>query len=992
MSKEIPVIPDDRIVDHENPWPGLSSFTESICKYFHGREAETRELFQLVKRGNLIVLFGKSGLGKTSILNAGLFPLLRTEQFLPISIRINFDEDSPPFSEQVKSLIIHECMSNAVEASSSVQGETLWEYFHRVDVDFWNNHNRYTTPVLIFDQFEEIFTRGRESAVNKLRSNEFLEQLSDLIDNRYPDTVNTWLEANASLDSPIRYDFDKQNFKIILAVREDYLADLSDLNKQFHTIMDNRLRLQQMSGEKARNVMKKAGGHLLEEGLADRIIAFISRAVHDSEISTTQTMTIDSYQLEPALLSLVCRELNNKRLSLEMPRITADLLTDSCSQILEDFYERSLADLGAQVQTFIEERLLTNSGYRSTAALEDAIQVNGINQKTVDMLVDRRLLRYEYRFGARYIELIHDSLTDIVRDHRDQRRQREALQEETQRRFEMKKRLRRLWIVIVIFMVLTVGSSIGGYFGIAGQKKARKTELKTKDAFDLTYKFNRGIRTTMTIYKTIYSENTAVNIILQKFRLDLCEILKVLITLNPENTNLQLDLKASYDGIGNFLLAEGKRVESLEFYWKSLSIIKELSAADPDNTEWQHRLTKSYNLISKILMADGRYVETLKIYRKSLAILKKLTALDPENFDWQRDMLECYIREGDILMASGMLTESLESYKLCNRLLNTLLYREPNDSTLQMCLAKSKERIGSILLTEEKRSEALEYYQDALAILKPLVKFVPVGSVLLNLNQSKGLNTQQYFQDNLTIPLSFVNIDPNNAAKKQLLATIYNRIGDVLFSEGRHDKSLVMYQKSLNNKRNTSKQLSDDLGWKRDLSISYSKMTKVLQANENWEEAGIYSQKVLSTLEQLARHDIEHAGWLWDWTMTSIKFQDFLYALESSLATAPDNPLLWNLKGKVLQTLLKNDQAIAAFTKAIKLGYSNSASQPKQLELYLLNRARIYHRQGHIENARSDLEDAIKQNPNIHVPKDLEGMLSSGMNNQSIETTKHPTD
>ncbi len=64
-------------VDAENPWPGLVAFTEELQQFFYGREDEADELLRRVGGKNLTVLFGQSGLGKSSLLQAGLFPRLR---------------------------------------------------------------------------------------------------------------------------------------------------------------------------------------------------------------------------------------------------------------------------------------------------------------------------------------------------------------------------------------------------------------------------------------------------------------------------------------------------------------------------------------------------------------------------------------------------------------------------------------------------------------------------------------------------------------------------------------------------------------------------------------------------------------------------------------------------------------------------------------------------------------------------------------------------
>ncbi len=92
-------------VDAEHPWLGLASFTEETRAYFYGREEEVAELGRRVQRKLLTILFGQSGLGKTSILRAGIVPRLRPEGYCPVYVRIDYSPESPPPSEQIKQAI-----------------------------------------------------------------------------------------------------------------------------------------------------------------------------------------------------------------------------------------------------------------------------------------------------------------------------------------------------------------------------------------------------------------------------------------------------------------------------------------------------------------------------------------------------------------------------------------------------------------------------------------------------------------------------------------------------------------------------------------------------------------------------------------------------------------------------------------------------------------------------------------------------------------------
>src|SRR5580692_1606778 len=95
----------DFAVDARHPWLGLTSYTEETRGFFYGRDEEVAELARRVQRKLLTVLFGQSGLGKTSVLRAGLVPRLRAQGYCPIYVRIDYGRDSPEPAEQIKQAI-----------------------------------------------------------------------------------------------------------------------------------------------------------------------------------------------------------------------------------------------------------------------------------------------------------------------------------------------------------------------------------------------------------------------------------------------------------------------------------------------------------------------------------------------------------------------------------------------------------------------------------------------------------------------------------------------------------------------------------------------------------------------------------------------------------------------------------------------------------------------------------------------------------------------
>jgi WD40 repeat protein len=451
-----PSLADTGAVDAENPWPGLASFREADRELFYGRERETEELFRLVLRERLTVLFGLSGLGKTSLLQAGVFPRLRDENVLPVPIRLDHSADAAPFPEQIAAAIARAAAAAGAEAPALRPGETLWELFHRQGNDFWSARNRPLVPLLAFDQFEEIFTLGR----GRPGTAGLVGTLTSLAEGSPPAAVKARLDANPAEAKD--FSFARHNYKILLSLREDFLPDLEALRKSIRTIGINRLRLCRMTGENALRVVLLPGRALLDADIAERAVRFVA-----GEEPGEEPAPLPELEIEPALLSIVCRELNNKRRARGEASITADLLEGNRTAILTDLYERSLDGLPPEVRTFIEERLLTVSGFRDSVALENALATPGVTREAVDRLTARRLLRIEDHGGGQRLELTHDVLTGVVRASRDSRRQREAearaeiaRREAEERERKVRRELRRSRRLLILFAVLLVGVGV----------------------------------------------------------------------------------------------------------------------------------------------------------------------------------------------------------------------------------------------------------------------------------------------------------------------------------------------------------------------------------------------------------------------------------------------------------------------------------------------------------------------------------------------------
>lgn len=409
------------MIDAERPWPGLLPFTEDARMFFHGREAETDDLFRLIEREPLTVLFGQSGLGKSSLLNAGVFPYLRRAGYLPVYMRLSLDAAAPALIDQVWQALMDDCAAHEVSATAPEPGDSFWQYLHRPGTRFLNPHGRPVVPVLAFDQFEEIFTLGRQTPQQTARTQVLLQQLGELIENRLPPALESQLTQHPELLD--QFDLLRQNIKIVLTFREDYLAEFEGLKTLIRPIMQNRMRLAPMRGDRAAEAIRQVGAGRLSDAVAARIVRFVGGA------AAGDAAKLEEISVEPALLSLVCRELNEQRIARGQSEITADLIQgENTQQIIAQFYSQGFAGLDVRVRYFVEDRLLTAAGYRDSCALENALAEPGVSEEAIQTLVDRRILRREERGGLVRLELIHDVLAIVAKASRDARREAEALE------------------------------------------------------------------------------------------------------------------------------------------------------------------------------------------------------------------------------------------------------------------------------------------------------------------------------------------------------------------------------------------------------------------------------------------------------------------------------------------------------------------------------------------------------------------------------------
>lgn len=401
-------------LDEQNPWPGPAAYDEASSDFFYGRTQEASELLGLIKLAALTVVYGKSGLGKTSLLQAGLYPLLRAEHYLPVHLRIDFSSEFhiPPLMQVM--LCLTAALDNMkAEYPTPNSGESLWGYLHRNDLEIWSEDNFPVIPVLIFDQFEEVFSR---SGGNSELIQQVFYGLADLVENRIPADIAS--EAGECLQSDL--DLRSQRYRIVLSFREDFLPEVRAWEQNMPSLLSNCLRLEPMSRARAIEAVEQAGKAVLDEGVAPCIVDFVGRLDRTIDSASASDITI-----EPVLLSLCCSQLNRRR--PPGARIDKVLVEEAGQDILDNFYRETLDDPEVKgspdVALFIEDYLIQGDHFRGDYPEGEALAKNLITNTQLIALTDRHhLLRLAHHPDTTRVELIHDRLVPVVRKARDERR------------------------------------------------------------------------------------------------------------------------------------------------------------------------------------------------------------------------------------------------------------------------------------------------------------------------------------------------------------------------------------------------------------------------------------------------------------------------------------------------------------------------------------------------------------------------------------------
>ena len=399
-------------------YPGPQPFSDDDLsrKIFFGRDGEREKLTNQIMGNRLVVVFSRSGLGKTSLLNAGLADRLRDEGFLPLPVRINDTTKGP--LQSIYTGIEEASKRQRIEHLPGSQ-VTLWHYFKTVQ--FWRE-DLLLTPVLILDQFEELFSLQSED-----RRRSFVDELSFLVRGVRPSRTDNmpFEESRGSEDPKTSWSDSVPVVRVVVSIREDFVGHLEDLAESIPQILDNRFRLISFSRQAAAEAIEKPGSvadpafstrpFTYNQGAIGQILDFLSRRAALDRVHTGE-------EVEPFQLQLVCQyveEFVKKKQDLQDAQIevTAHDIGGSAalSKLFKNFYHLQLQAVPNRrerkaVRTLCERNLISPAGRRLSVDESEIERLLQIKPSTLQTLVERRLLRADSRANSTYYELSHDSL------------------------------------------------------------------------------------------------------------------------------------------------------------------------------------------------------------------------------------------------------------------------------------------------------------------------------------------------------------------------------------------------------------------------------------------------------------------------------------------------------------------------------------------------------------------------------------------------------
>lgn len=398
----------------KNPWKGLDSYSYSDNSIFYGRKIETGALVDTILNNRFTILYGPSGVGKSSLLNAGVRPKLAEKNYFVVDVSMRqFDLKSDlSISSQILTRV-KECAENkqiditplSKNEETGLYDDSLWYFFHTNE--FWSSKNELLTPIVIVDQFEDIFKEEiRESSPEQFFNS--LDELSNVVP---PMSMREDLQKNESF----RYN-QSADFRFVFSLREDYLPRLDDYvySLNIPELRKSRYGISLLNKSQAREIILGPANGMVPDNVADKIIDLLSS-------QTSQNHLL--HKVEPFLLSLFMYRVYIEMTKRGLSTISEDLINKIGADVVNDFYIESMKKVSSKAMKYLENVLLTPKGHRDSISYDKLMTSEKITDEELKTLLGARIIKkYTINNVDRY-EFTHDVLSKYAQKNKERREQ-----------------------------------------------------------------------------------------------------------------------------------------------------------------------------------------------------------------------------------------------------------------------------------------------------------------------------------------------------------------------------------------------------------------------------------------------------------------------------------------------------------------------------------------------------------------------------------------
>ncbi|WP_143542331.1 nSTAND1 domain-containing NTPase [Robiginitalea sediminis] len=437
-------------------YPGARPFSEEDRKLFFGRDADIRALSARVALEPLVVLFGKSGYGKTSLLQAGVLPRLRdTENHRILELRFN-EPDKNPLDLVLEQLKTHlgaaPFLGDTLQVSEELPDDLsalLWCYLKSLQIAGpetpWNT--------LVFDQFEELFHFHQPHVES------FGRALADVLRPKPPKAIRRIIKAHhlsgagTFTESDLESWLAPLNCKVLLSVRHDHLGSLDALKPNIPYIFRHTYELKPLNGMQALEALQKPAA--LEGPYTSPVFTYSQGALDKilSSLKDKRTQRIETFQLQ--LIAQHAEEAIMAKAQKQPGAASLELTPSDLGNpetIFEDHYREIIEGLPrknrGKARNLVESRLIIN-GNRIPLPERLITHQYQVPVALLNTLVERRLLRSQLdSTGGTSLELSHDTLVAPI--------------QKTARKHRQKVLWRRLRLAGLLMLLAIVGFASWG--------------------------------------------------------------------------------------------------------------------------------------------------------------------------------------------------------------------------------------------------------------------------------------------------------------------------------------------------------------------------------------------------------------------------------------------------------------------------------------------------------------------------------------------------